>query len=430
MLILNIILFIICLSVLVVVHELGHLGAAKAFNVYCFEFSVGFGPAFFRKKRKNGETYVAFRAIPFGGYVSMYGESTDENSELPDGIESISKERSLANIKKWKKAIVLAAGVVLNAVLALLIFFVANGPWFEQQVLYMRRVAVEENSIAETAGITDQTSILVYGVDDNGVAVDEIAKEAYTSKAKYMILSLDSIANYNTGETKQVAALLSTSDITFKSRDYDEFLHYFTLDLEGNVNYAEEVKAEDNYLDHITLNLVTVKLDENDQRVETSHTLQVETYEKDGKEYFANTGLSTYLYKYRNTIGQTFKYTFEEFGESSVLIFKALGGLFIGQGWENVGGAIAIFNQSSTMLSEFGVVQFLRLWAIISVNLAIFNLIPFPGLDGWQLLVLAIEGISRKKVPEKVQGIVSFVGMIILFAFMAFILIKDVIGLF
>ena len=82
------------------------------------------------------------------------------------------------------------------------------------------------------------------------------------------------------------------------------------------------------------------------------------------------------------------------------------------------------------MLSEFGVVQFLRLWAVISVNLAIFNLIPFPGLDGWQLLVLAIEGISRKKVPEKVQGIVSFVGMVILFAFMAFILVKDVIGLF
>ena len=51
MLILNILLFILCLSVLIVVHELGHLGAAKAFKVYCFEFSVGFGPAFFRKKR-------------------------------------------------------------------------------------------------------------------------------------------------------------------------------------------------------------------------------------------------------------------------------------------------------------------------------------------------------------------------------------------
>ena len=111
---LELLIFVLCLSVLIVVHELGHLTAAKAFGVYCFEFSVGFGPALFRRKRKNGETYVALRAIPFGGFVSMYGENngeTKEKNELPDGIESIPPHRSLANIKKWKKAIILGAGV-------------------------------------------------------------------------------------------------------------------------------------------------------------------------------------------------------------------------------------------------------------------------------------------------------------------------------
>ena len=62
--------------------------------------------------------------------------------------------------------------------------------------------------------------------------------------------------------------------------------------------------------------------------------------------------------------------------------------------------------------------------------LAIVNLFPFPGLDGWQILVIAVEGIFHKEIPAKVKTIISFIGLIVLFAFMAIILIKDVIGLF
>ena len=155
--ILDLLLFVLCLSVLIVVHELGHLSAAKAFGVYCFEFSVGFGPALFRGKRKKGETYIALRGIPFGGFVSMYGEENgelkDKENNLPDGIESIPEHRSLANIKKWKKAIILGAGVTLNALLAILVFFVSNGPWFSQQQLYLNQIEVSENSIAVNEGL-------------------------------------------------------------------------------------------------------------------------------------------------------------------------------------------------------------------------------------------------------------------------------------
>ena len=65
-------------------------------------------------------------------------------------------------------------------------------------------------------------------------------------------------------------------------------------------------------------------------------------------------------------------------------------------------------------------------WGFISVNLAIFNLLPFPGLDGWQLLVLIIEGTTRKKIPEKVKNIVSLVGIGLLLLLMVFIVGKDV----
>ena len=113
---------IIILGLLISLHEAGHLSMAKAFHVYCFEYSIGFGPALLHKKRKNGETYFSLRAIPLGGYVSMYGET----GETPDGYEAPDPSRSLNAIAKWKKAIVLVAGVFLNFVLGLVLIFISN----------------------------------------------------------------------------------------------------------------------------------------------------------------------------------------------------------------------------------------------------------------------------------------------------------------
>ena len=92
---LYILLFIFFLSILIVVHELGHFAMCKAFKVYVFEFSIGMGPALFKFKRKGAETQYSLRAIPFGGYVSMYGEGV----ELPEGVE-VDSSRSLHGIKK------------------------------------------------------------------------------------------------------------------------------------------------------------------------------------------------------------------------------------------------------------------------------------------------------------------------------------------
>ena len=73
--------------------------------------------------------------------------------------------------------------------------------------------------------------------------------------------------------------------------------------------------------------------------------------------------------------------------------------------------------------------MFLFYWALISVNLGIVNLLPFPGLDGWQFLVTIVEGITRKTIPTKVKSIVSAIGIGLLFILMILIIIKDVIAL-
>ena len=70
------------------------------------------------------------------------------------------------------------------------------------------------------------------------------------------------------------------------------------------------------------------------------------------------------------------------------------------------------------------------MWGLISVNLAIVNLFPFPGLDGWQLLVLLVEGVAHKEIPQRVKGIMQLIGIVLLFAFMIFLIFKDVGSIF
>jgi regulator of sigma E protease len=82
---LNILIMLVILAVLISIHEAGHLSMAKLFKVYCFEYSIGFGPKLLHVKRKNGETYFSIRALPFGGYCSMYGEP----GVVPDDVKEI-----------------------------------------------------------------------------------------------------------------------------------------------------------------------------------------------------------------------------------------------------------------------------------------------------------------------------------------------------
>ena len=109
--------FVILLSVIVTIHEFGHLIAAKIFGVYCFEFSIGMGPLLWKKKTK--ETQYSIRALPIGGYVSMAGE-TDGDQMYPD--VAVPEGRRLTEAKTWKRIIIMLAGVTMNFLLAWLIF--------------------------------------------------------------------------------------------------------------------------------------------------------------------------------------------------------------------------------------------------------------------------------------------------------------------
>jgi len=114
----GIVYFVILLSIIVVVHEVGHLIAAKIFNVYCPEFSLGMGPKIFGKK--IGETTYNIRLFLVGGFVAMAGDNENQ-LESKVSTEEIPKERTIPGIANWKKIIIMLAGVLMNFILALVL---------------------------------------------------------------------------------------------------------------------------------------------------------------------------------------------------------------------------------------------------------------------------------------------------------------------
>ena len=524
MTILYILLFIVCLSTLIMVHEAGHLITAKIFKVYCFEYAIGFGPKLFSSKRKGGETAFSLRAIPFGGFVSMYGES----ETLPEGHEPIDESRSLNSIKKWKKCIILVAGVTMNFLLALTIFFVYE-IGFPAHVARVNHITVKKNSLVYDAGLRNKDFVytaqlengdnLYFFYDNEAVIIyqDSTEKNVYLGY-NYVNITLKDQSLYSFarafdrqefGALTTPATPISYDDAINGEFSGDEvvynsitgFLRNYSIKKSGSTykvgiviteNYLDKedkaiyaqvtlTKEEANYFKNVPLgeyvtmvgdfstvtkksdkyNLLTVsgsdnllthyadvaagnalakksgsskpsKIDVNFYKLnkETNNdrgeTIPVNNIEisSNGK-LPKNIGVSMQLDSYYQNFGDAVKYTFKDFGKSATLIVRGLGQLFTGKGWQNVGGIIAIGVSTTQVLEQNGFGLFLFYWALISVNLGIVNLLPFPGLDGWQLLVTIVEGATRKTIPNKVKNIVSAIGIGLLFVLMILIIIKD-----
>lgn len=167
-LLLTIILFIVLLSVIVIIHELGHLIAAKAFGVYCQEFSIGMGPKLFSKKGK--ETEFSIRALPFGGFVAMAGD-TDNDLETKVDTANIPKERTLPGIAKYKRIIIMLAGIIMNVVLALVIcslIILYNGSYAKSPAAVVGDVMAD--SPAERAGLKSGDKIVEARFDELNIS--------------------------------------------------------------------------------------------------------------------------------------------------------------------------------------------------------------------------------------------------------------------
>ncbi len=449
--ILSILLFIISFGLLIVIHEFGHFSTAKLFNVYCQEFSIGFGPKLLKVRRKGHETYFSIRAIPLGGYVSMYGEGV----ELEDGLE-LPPERSIDGISRPKRALVMSAGILLNAFLALILFAISNICF--PQTLVTSTLHVSESSLIEGANTDDkfypigpENNYRVYINDSLTYIDEEEGQVTKTFQGAFYILDDDVTykdnkyvlcwyPNTNASEPK-----LSESLTLFVADDTDQIknLEVFKSWEENGVvlanypNIAKKLSPAEN-----TEVTVSTRLKTPEGEVKTV-SYNLTAVESGNSFIWKDLGVSTKLIDEWAPFGDRLKGTFEDFGEASIAVFKGLATLFRGN-IQDLSGVVGIFTMSSTVLTNYTFNYYLYFWGLISVNLAIFNLLPFPGLDGWQLLVTCVEGgvnaYKRRehkkanvdtpfvewKIPSKVKNIVSAIGLILLFVLMFAILGFDI----
>ncbi len=380
--IINIIVLLLSLSVLICLHELGHLLVAKKFNVYCAEYSIGMGPLLFKVKKPNQETQFSIRAIPIGGFVSMAGEGSEEIDEMKD----VPKERFLTSIKRWKRALIMVAGVFVNFVLSLILFF---GSGLASPIL---------DESKQSFKVMDSTSKVTYLASEAGLTSNDVI-----TNFKYV---------FNIGSSEKV----SSKEI---ASGRDLYKAYYMSDLD------EKEYAPTSTNDKLTVYLTTI-----DSR---TISFTISAVEQTVKNAF---GPDVVYYAWNlneagldfNTRHRNFKEAMNRASDEFVTSLTSFKVLFQPGGWKNLGGVISVY-QVSSYATGVGFYYYLYVWGYISLNLAIVNLLPFPGLDGWHLVVCAFEGITRKDMPTKVREVMSVIGTVLLIGLMIFVTVLDILRL-
>jgi regulator of sigma E protease len=367
--------------VLVLVHEAGHFFVAKRFGIRVDEFGFGFPPKLFSFKK--GETEYSFNLLPLGGFVKIFGENMEEADLVEVGFldnekNSEKKEqarRSLISKPKWQQALVLFAGIFANFVLA----------WFLFSVGFMSGLPTSVGN--EVAG---------YKLKDiNLVVVSVLAKSPAENaglKIGDKIISLktsnnDSVPNINPDTLKSFV-------VSHKNQEID--IGY----LRGKnpeVNIAKvtpkEIGGEP---------IIGISMDE----IGTSKLPLLPAFWE---------GLQLDWTMTKNTV---------------VGLFSLISEAIRGKGsLTDVAGPVGMVGIVGDAY-QFGFVYLLSFAALISINLAIINLLPFPALDGGRLFFLLIEKIKGSRINPKIADTVNMIGFYVLIFLMLVITYHDVIKLF
>jgi len=363
----SIIIFFIILLVLVIVHEFGHFYSAKKFGIRVDEFGFGFPPKLFGVKK--GETEYTFNLLPIGGFVKIFGENPDdENTNGPDA------SRSFVHKPKWQQAIVLFAGVFANFLLAWVLFSFG----------FMYGMATSVSNVVDR-GQLENVKLIVVSV------LPESPAEVAGIKAGDAIVSL--------GEGEELTTEISTETVqTFISGNANNPV---------KVGYIRSGAEETQYLE------VTPKLD-GDKALIGINMDEVGIAKLSFFKAFAE-GMSFTLYATKGT---------------AVGLYSLISEAIVGRGsMEAVTGPVGMVGIVGDAY-DLGFSYLLSFAAIISINLAIINLLPFPALDGGRLFFLLIEKIKGSRLNTKFTNTANIIGFGILISFMLLVTYHDIVKLF
>lgn len=370
--ILTIIIFIITLLILVVSHEFGHFIVAKKFGIKVLEFGFGLPPKIWGKK--IGETLVTLNWLPIGGFVKLLGEDETDKKVLGN-------PRSFAAKPVGQRMAVVTAGVIMNFFLAILIFWV----------------------VLAASGFSQQIPLLVpykfFGVDQTNQLIIVVGAVSSDSPAeKSGIKSGEIIAEINNLPLKDGGQLI---DLTKKLAGERVIL---TLSNEQNQRRQVEIIPRVN-------------------PPEGQGPLGISL----GAFEVANLNYATFPQKLFS--GMTHTYNLASY--SFVVLGKFIGMAIQTQNLASVSGTVSgpvgITNLAGEILSvKSPLVPYLNFVALLSLNLAMINILPFPALDGGRLFFLMIEATTRKKIKPEIERWIHSVGMAILLALIILVTYSDI----
>ncbi len=352
----TILLFFIALAILILSHELGHFLVAKKSGVKVEEFGFGFPPRIFKKKK--GDTIYSVNAIPFGGFVKIFGEESTGSEPDSFGSKPI-----------YIRAAIIAAGVFFNLLLAWILFSVVF-------------------SVGAPTSVADE-------VVNAKVTILEIQPSSPAEKAGLLVG--DQLSRFSLGpEILQVKTPAEAQDFIVRHK-------------------GQEIKIEVGRGRDLFIISVVPDLNPPEGR---------------GALGIAMDKIGLVSYPIHLAIWQGLKTTVFLTGAIVQGLVGIIMDLFKGESVSaQIAGPIGIVKMVGTM-STFGFIYVIQLFAILSINLAIINFVPFPALDGGRLLFLLIEAIKGSPLSQRVANTANSIGFAILIGLMILVTYRDVIHLF
>lgn len=379
MYVLYIVLAIVFLLFMVLVHEFGHYIVGRMLNFKITEFSVGFGKALFSRKNKRGEL-ISLRLFPLGGYCAFAGEEeTDSNNK-----------EAFTNQKPWKRILVFLAGVTFNFATAVFFSFIllCTIGYDIPQVKSLSQLdkTVVKNMVEGTTPYSPLDNLPEEEKLMTGDVVISVAGE-----------KIDFAYGVTFGEALEKQQQILRNHI--KEEKPFEDLPLFECLVKRNGEY-KTVKAG---FYRVTVN----SFDKNgDPVIDESTGLQKTEY-----DYFWNVDSKAYVH----TVGEAF--------ERAVPVAFGFAWVVLESFWllitfqlpiSSIGGPITTITTIASVTQQSGA-NLLVLIPLLSANLAVFNALPIPALDGSHVIFTAIEAIRKKPIKRSTENLIHTIGLIILF---------------
>ena len=460
---------LLAIMVLVFVHEMGHFLFAKLFKMRVERFSVGFPPVVFGKK--FGETEYVLGATPLGGYVKISG-MVDESMDN-DFVSQPAQPWEFRSKPVWQRIIVITAGVIFNVILAGIIFILLK---VNSEDIYIpadniSSVYVTDGSLMHDIGLrTGDRIVQVNGeplerfddffdiealtANELTITVDRGGEELTFAGPPDIMTQLNRLGSDMDIGVSYLPALIGgvVEDSPASRLGLQAGDRIVRID-STSITFWQEMSERIQGADGSPVNVTWIRPDSLEQPNASADTAyaadpgfhaysgtvnptEIETasgshfgigiFDASGPMLWDEFGLVRNAY----SPGEAIVGGINDTWVHTKLIVTGLSRMISGREnlRENMGGPIAIAKVTK-QAADHSWSAFWRIVAILSITLAIVNILPIPALDGGHLMFLLYEGITRREPSFKLRMIMQNIGMIVLFAFMAFLILNDILRL-